>query len=521
VSPASSAVSNSLGWLVPLLAYYLALPVIVNAIGAEKFGLIVFAMTLVGYVGVVNPPVSAGNIRFLAVAYGRGDRDVFIASALSGAVLSVSLAVAAGAILFAFAPFVASRVFNSSPALQAEALSVLWLGCAGFVVSSLIGAGTAIPAALQRYGLINLCTSGGAALGLLLGAWRAVHAKSAVAVVNGQIAGNLLALSVLVLFNARILRAMGVTLQVARHQWRSGMRELFSFSATLWLSQVCSTVALQTDKFIVGLMSGSAALAWYSIPAKMGEQLATAVGRVSLALYPLAGSFSGRDERSSLVALYNAFLRLNLILSVIAVVIAETHGSLFLQLWLRAKLPDSAGPILIIAMLTALFRTPGTVAYHVSNGMGRAGITLLAGVVGAASSAVLVYVGAVFNGPVGAATGFLASAILTNLAFDGLVRIRLLGGSAGQWADPYLRTLLTLLAVAPAARVLAAVAGDSLGILVAKACAAVALSGAVGFCSGLLKVADIRLLLQKQERVEAFTRGKFESHHGLKHMEVA
>ena len=74
MSPARNAVFNSFGWLIPLVAYYLALPVILKAIGAEKFGLIVFAMTVVGYIGVVSPPISAGNIRFLAVAYGRGDR---------------------------------------------------------------------------------------------------------------------------------------------------------------------------------------------------------------------------------------------------------------------------------------------------------------------------------------------------------------------------------------------------------------------------------------------------------------
>ena len=506
MSPARNAVSNSFGWLVPLVAYYLALPVIVKAIGAEKFGLIVFATTLVGYIGVVSPPVSAGNIRFLAIAYGRGDRDAFVTSALSGGVLGVGLAVATGGILFPFAPFLAGRVFAASPALRTEALAVFWLGCCGFIISSLTGVATAIPAAMQRYGVINLCTGGGAALGLFLGAWQATHSGSAAAVVIGQIAGNAAALLVLVAFNARTLVTMGVKLKTIGRHSNSGIGELFTFSAALWLSQACSTVALQTDKFIVGLMTGPIALAWYSIPAKVGEQLATAVGRVSMALYPLTGSYAGRGDRDRLVALYHAFLRLGLMLSVIAVVIAKTHGAEILHLWLGVNLPANAGSILLIAVLTALFRTPGTIAYNVANGLGRAGITLLAGAAGAAASALGVYLGAAHNGPIGAASGFLASAILTNLAFDGVVRVHLLGEGSREWGDPYLRTVLTLIITSLVSLPLAAVSRDSLPMVVIKACAAVALSLVVGFYSRLLRMADIRLLLQKEERGVAFTR---------------
>ena len=506
MSPARSAVSNCLGWVGPLAAYYLALPVIMKAIGAESFGLIVFGMTLVGYVGMVNPPVSTGNIRFLADAYGRGDRDAFVSSAVSGALLSVGLALAAGGFLFCAAPLLSRRMFAATPALQPEALAVFSLGCLGFVVSSLLGAAAAIPAAVQQYGVINLCTSGGTASGLILAAWLAIHTKSAPAVIAGQIAGNFFAFGVLVALNIRVLAAMGLTRKAVGRRWISGIRKLFTFSTTLWLSQACSTVALQSDKFIVGLVAGPAALAWYSIPAKAGEQLATAVGRVSMALYPLAGWYAGRNDRAGILMLYNAFLRLSLFLSVAAVTIAATNGDQILQLWLRAGVPAKTGFILVMAMLTALVRTPGTIAYHVANGLGKAGITLFSSALGAATSAVGVYVGAASYGPAGAACGFLASAIVTNLVFDGMVRMRLLGEGMAKWGEPYLSTLPALLAAAAASPVLAARAGDSVSMLVMKIAAAVVVCLSVGLGSGLLRMKDIRLLRQRQDDAEVFAR---------------
>ena len=126
-------------------------------------------------------------------------------------------------------------------------------------------------------------------------------------------------------------------------------------------------------------------------------------------------------------------------LSATAALIARTHGPEILRFWIRVDLPANAGRILFIGVLTALFRTPGTIAYNVANGLGRAGITLLATVVGAAATALGVYLGAVHKGPVGAACGFLASAILTNLVFDGIVRVNLLGARPREWFNPYLR----------------------------------------------------------------------------------
>ena len=250
------------------------------------------------------------------------------------------------------------------------------------------------------------------------------------------------------------------------------------------------------------------ALAWYSIPAKIGEQLATAVGRVSMVLYPLTGSYVGRDDRDSVVALYNAFLRLSLILSVIAVVIARTHGGEILHLWLRMDLSANAGSILLIAMLTALFRTPGTVAYHVANGLGKPGVPLLAGGIGATTSVIGAYLGAVYNGPVGAACGFLASAVLTNVAFDGVVRMRLLAVGTARWLDPYARTLLALIIAGIVSPALTASPADTMPLAFLKAGAAVVLSLGFGFCLGLLRIADIRLLLQKQSGAEPLIRDR-------------
>jgi O-antigen/teichoic acid export membrane protein len=498
-NPARNVAANVLGWFIPLAAYYLALPVILKAIGAGKFGLIVFAMTLVGYIGVVNPPVSAGSVRFLSAAYGRGDREGFIGYAVSGAVLSVGLAAAAGGILFALAPWIAGRFFAASPELGLEMVAVFRLACLGFIVSALIGAASAIPAAMQQYGVINLCTGGGAALGLALGTWQGMNARSATVVVAGQVAGNVLSLAVLVRSNMRTLGGMGLNPATLRRHWRAGMRELFSFSATLWVSQVCSTVALQTDKFIVGLMNGPVALAWYSIPAKVGEQMASAIGRVSVALYPLAGAHGATGQRDRVITAYGVFLRLSLMASVITVVIARTHGAGILRLWLKADLPANAAAILLIAVLTALFRTPGTVAYHVVNGLGNAGISLLAGAVGAATSATGVLIGAVTAGPLGASLGFLASAVITNVAFDWVVRLRLLHEPAGRWIEPYVRTAFTLAFAVLASGPLVADSAESLPMIALKAVAAVALALVIGYGFGLLRIADVHFLRKPDE----------------------
>lgn len=432
---------NVLGWVVPVILYIVATPLIVHGLGTEPYGVFGIVSIAAGYFGFLNSASAAGNIRFLAEAYGRRDWDEFHDVATAGVILSGSIGLAAGLLIALAAPFLVTHAFKIPPELTSKATLCIRLAGLGFFVNSVIGALTGVPTAVRRYDLvngINLVAGLGSTLGVALAVQFGYGLVGAVAV---QVASSIVSLLGFVAATWWLLHTAG-QVRAARIHGPS-VRRIFSFSALLSLGQIGTTIGLQMDRTVVAALLGPAAVTFYSVPQRIAEQVTGLLGKLTTTLYPLAAEGSGADLRDAVKDLYMSATRAVVWLAALMTVplIALSHD--IMLAWMGQEFADKSTGVLVALAIAVVFRASTTVSSPVCMGLGRADVAAAVGWCLCISYSVPVFLLARRFGVVGAAAGCVLGMAPLAIGFDFFVQRRLLNQM--RWA-PALGTYLKPLA---------------------------------------------------------------------------
>ena len=101
---------NLAGYALPLLAAVVAVPVLLERLGPERFGLVALAWTVVGAVAVLDLGTSRAVTKLAAECLGRADRDRLPALTGTAAVLALAVGVGGGLALAAVAPWLCAAI---------------------------------------------------------------------------------------------------------------------------------------------------------------------------------------------------------------------------------------------------------------------------------------------------------------------------------------------------------------------------------------------------------------------------
>jgi O-antigen/teichoic acid export membrane protein len=116
---------NLLGLGVPLLVALLCLPVMVPALGAERFGVLALAWGVMGFAGAFDLGIARAATRSIASAVGRGAPDE-VPRILGTALLTdAGLGSVGGALIVLAGPILAREVFQLPAGLREEAAATL------------------------------------------------------------------------------------------------------------------------------------------------------------------------------------------------------------------------------------------------------------------------------------------------------------------------------------------------------------------------------------------------------------
>jgi O-antigen/teichoic acid export membrane protein len=150
-----NTVLNLVGQAAPLLVAVATIPLLVSAIGADRFGLLVIAWAVLGYFSLFDMGLGRSLTQLVAERLGdarEGDIPALARTALS--VMAV-MGLFGAAALYALAPVLTLRVLNIPPEIVAETLTALRL-LAFAVPFVVVTAGLrGILEAIQWFGWVN------------------------------------------------------------------------------------------------------------------------------------------------------------------------------------------------------------------------------------------------------------------------------------------------------------------------------------------------------------------------------
>ncbi len=361
---------NALGWLVPMVLALGAIPILVRALGAERFGVLSLVWTLVGYFSLFDLGLGRALTQLVAERLGRDERGELPGLVWTATWMLAPLGVIGGASVALLAPWLVERVLRVPAELQAESVAAFrWLGVAvPFAVSTAGFRG--VLEAVQAFKSINalrvplaLITFAGPLA--VLPTTRALPPMVAVLAIGRAL---------LWVLHVRSARAAFEPLREVRAPERRHLRPLLAVGGWMTVSNVVSPLMYSLDRFAVAAVLSVTAVSYYATAYEAVTRLWIVTSILLPVLFPALGVALQRD-RSHAAALLDRGSRLTLGAVFPAALAVSAFAPEWLTVWLGPAFGANAA-ILAQGLAAAVFvNVAGQMAYTVLQASGRADIT--------------------------------------------------------------------------------------------------------------------------------------------------
>ncbi|MBS1226708.1 MAG: rane protein involved in the export of O-antigen and teichoic acid [Candidatus Aminicenantes bacterium] len=146
---------NFFGLVVPLAVGFVTIPMVVRALGNERFGILALVWIVFGYFGLFDLGLGRTTTRYIADALGRNEPEKLPGYLWTTVHLQVAIGLIAAVLAHAAAPLIVRRFLNIPDGFERETVLTLrlvgWSLPVMFVSSSLRG----VLEAAQRFDLVN------------------------------------------------------------------------------------------------------------------------------------------------------------------------------------------------------------------------------------------------------------------------------------------------------------------------------------------------------------------------------
>lgn len=367
---ARNAYINLIGQVVPILVAIVAIPLLIEVLGQERFGVLALAWVVMGYFGVFDFGMSRATTKFVSEHYARDEAEPLSELVWSSVVLHIVLGLLGGAVLATTTPWLTGSVLNIPTELLTETRVSFYLLALSvpFIVATAALRG--VLEAVQRFDLVNLIKVPASVLSYLGPLLVLYFVRGLVAVVAFLVLTRVLVLFAHVFF---CLRALPVLSRSPRLN-ASRVGPLMSFGGWLAVSSFVGPLVASIDRFMIGAFVSLSAVTLYTTPYEVVSKLTIFSASLLPVLFP-AFSAMALDRAHELRGLYSRALKylLVLIVPIVGGVLALAYE--LLSIWVTPDFALYAAPISQWLAVGILFNALAQAPLTVLQGIGRADVT--------------------------------------------------------------------------------------------------------------------------------------------------
>lgn len=337
---------NLAGQVLPLGVAVVAVPVLLRALGSDRFGILTLAWALIGYFAILDFGVGRALTQAASEAIGIGDTDRLRELSLVAIVTMVGFGVIGGIVVSAATPWLAFTVLNMDDALRAEAAGAFYILAATlpFVLAT-IGF-RALLEAHQHFGIATALRMPYAIFNFVGPLIVLPFSTRLVPIVGALAAGRIIMLVAHMWVCARqypwLRRAPMGSLRALRPLLRTG--------GWMMVSNVASPLMVYVDRFIIGAMISMTAVAYYVTPSELISKLLIVPAAIIGVFFPAFAATYGQD-RTRTAMMFDRANRLVLIVVFPVVLMFVAFARETLLLWVG---PDFARNSTTILQLLAI-----------------------------------------------------------------------------------------------------------------------------------------------------------------------
>ena len=361
---------NLLGQGAPLIAAIYAMPILIHALGIDRFGVLTLAWVVIGYFSLFD--FGIGRALTKAVADRLGNRQVGDISPLIWTALSIMLllAVAGGVAGAALSSWLIYSVLKIPQALREETLAAFYLLALSLPAVIVTAGLRGVLEAYQRFGLVN-------ALRIPMGIFTFVgpllilpFTSSLVAVVAVLVLGRVVAWLAHLYYCLQVVPAMrhGMALR------REFLGPLFRFGGWLTVTNVVGPLMQYLDRFLIGAILSTAAVAFYTTPYEVVSKILVIPTALTAVLFPaFAASFAAQSTRTFDLYVGGVKTVYLLLFPIVLLIVTFSHEGL--GLWLGSEFAGNSSRVLQYLAVGLFLNSLAHVPYALVQAVGRPDVT--------------------------------------------------------------------------------------------------------------------------------------------------
>ncbi|CAD5370695.1 Flippase [Rubrivivax sp. A210] len=364
------------GLVAPLAVAALTLPALIEAIGMDRFGLLGLAWGLMGFAGLFD--LGIGRAATLTIARMRGGGRTDQVPLVLRIALRMSLrAGLVGTALLALA--VASglhRHIRYPTALDAEVTLSACLLALTIPAQVVMATYRGVNEAFEQFRGISLVRIGLGVANFLGPFCIALYTQHLAALVGSLLLSRLLALyAYRRLANAHLKRHLAVIDPSADLAAAVDLRrQMLSFGGWFTLSCIVSPLITQSDRFFIGNLISTQAVATYTIPFEVVTQSLVVTGAISSVAFPnLSALYQSAPAEAAVV--FRVWLRRVVTLMLAITVVIALALPTVLPLWIGPRLPAESVLVGQILCIGVFANSIGSMYYARLHAKGRADVT--------------------------------------------------------------------------------------------------------------------------------------------------
>ena len=353
---------NAAGMLVPLLVTFFTVPIYLSQVGNERYGIILIAWAVLGYLGFMDFGISRATTRALAQADPKNAKlvsEIFWTALLTSAAISV----AAGAVAYLVLLIVFRNFIQVEGALSGELAGSVPIIAAMLPVTLLTGVGVGASEAREKFAVLNAIQAVSLILSQVVPLLIAIHLGPSLPLILGSMLAFRTLTMLLILAYGKQVNSVGWSADMQPQR----VRDLLSFGGWLTLTNIISPVMTLVDTFVIGAVRGVGVVPFYGVPMTLIQRAQILPAVFVRTLFPYFSRVSDVSQRRAVRATLQV---LSLFASAIYVPVILC-GASFLEWWVGPEMAANGGVILLVLALGAWWNNHASVLFSALQASGR------------------------------------------------------------------------------------------------------------------------------------------------------
>ncbi len=424
---------NLVGSLWPILLSLVTIPIYLQLIGFERYGVLAIIWIFVGYFGLFDFGLGRATAKIIAEFSVSRPHDLCV-TLLTAIVINLILGLVGGLVIWTTAEYLFAEFFKISPSFEDEINASLPMLALILPMMTVTGVLNGFLIGIEKFKVLNIASILSSSLTQIAPLAIAYYVEETLPyLVFAIVASRFFTIVGLLQQCNKILTLKSHVIFSKEIGWR-----LFGFGKWVTVSSFISPIMTSFDRILIGGVLGPKSLTAYTIPYQLAERSSLLANALSTSLLP---RLSILDDRSAIKLMSQGMISVSLYMTP-AIIIGIALVEPFLGYWISSDFSNDSGLVAKILLLSFWVNSIARIPVVYLQGKGRPDLIAKCHILEILPYLILLKYGLAHFGLMGAALAFLVR-VLFDLCFMAYVSNYFVD-SIRIWFSPFLLIVISL-----------------------------------------------------------------------------